>query len=187
MSGKGKRGLVAHVFRGHAIAPEVRKEWGKMTRQVNGDLEALRRGLAGTSSDLTVPQEQLLVSFANAALTERVLNAQAAYWLQYVQDLQAKGEDSTTPLHNALKVITTAKGPSYQKLLVLREIESQTKEEAEAEALPSLKEYMAQGETKTQATLSRKKSGPEATVRKGTGRTEEARFPDSGETSGNTE
>jgi len=182
MSRKGKRDLVAPVFRGHAIAPEVRKEWGKITRQVNGDLEALRGGLTGTSGDLTVGQEQLLVSFANAALTERVLNAQAAYWLQYVQDLQAKGEDSTTPLHNALKVITTAKGPSYQKLLVLREIESQTKEEAEAEALPSVEEYLAQKEAKARATMSRKKSGPKATVGKGTGRTERARFPDSGET-----
>ena len=76
MSRKGKRELLAPVFRGHAIAPEVRKEWSKMTRQVNGDLEALRRGLTGTSGDLTVGQEQLLVSFANAALTERVLNAQ---------------------------------------------------------------------------------------------------------------
>ncbi len=109
-----------------------------------------------------------------------------AYWLQYVQDLQAKGEDSTTPLHNALKVITTAKGPSYQKLLVLREIESQTKEEAEAEALPSLQEYMAQKEEKTQATLSRKTSGPGSTEGKGSSRTERARFPDTEETSGNS-
>lgn len=50
------------------------------------------------------------------------------------------------------------------------------------ETLPSLKEYMAQKEAKTQATLSRKKSGRESTVGKGTGRTERARFPDTGET-----
>jgi hypothetical protein len=130
-----------------------------------------------------VHQEQILISFANAVLTERVLNAQAAYWLQLAQDRQAKGEDSTTALNNALKVITTAKGPGYHKLLYLREIERQSKAKEADEPVMSIQEYLAQKEEKTRATMSRKKSGPESTHGKGSGRTERARVPDSEEAS----
>ena len=45
---------------------------------------------------------------------------------------------------------------------------------------------MAQKEEKTQATLSRKRCGPESTEGKGSSRTERARFPHTEDTSGNS-
>ena len=177
---KAKR-RISPVFRGHAIAPEVRKYWDSLSGEVNATLEALRDKLRGDTGALPVYHEQLLISFANAALTERILHAQFAYWMQHTQDLQAKGEDSSLPLNNALKVMTTVKGPAYQKLLCLREIDAMRKKE-EAK-VPSLQEYIAETERKTCATMSRKRSGPEPTIGKGTGRTERARFPDTEKTS----
>jgi hypothetical protein len=44
--------------------------------------------------------------------------------------IRPRGEDSTPSLNSALKVITTAEGPSYQKLLFLRRIQRQTEEKA---------------------------------------------------------
>lgn len=51
----------------------------------------------------------------------------------------------------------------------------------EQEPVMDVREYLAQKQAKERATLSRKRSGPEPTVGKGTARTEGARFPDSGE------